>query len=695
MAILIYELEATQATQYQRTWIPFPGGIGRGYVLFGGEIPLVAGKRTVLRVHYTDIPIDSVQEGFIAAFALRVEQGRLGPQSQVVGSGARAWPKIRTIGLPGTPGLPEFDERTSANVVLPPMRAGLHALSVLVISYAASGAINLIEEVPINLEFHERRLIRVRLVRIRHVQSAFNQLPFDTQAPTVADFWRAAELAQRMLPLPEPGFVVVGDSEVGYDGSFESIDDRAHDTTWPGYAQNSGTTGHLPSMMDRIITSEARPADVVYVGLFHRVSGIHPISAHRGHWLITDDKGAQLAHEIAHLHGFPLNAPCGNPGPLDPNYPDMNAVYPHDYYYAVMPPGSIGPRGFDTVAMRGFDPTTTYDVMTECDPRWISGYTHQKVFPALTPLPAEEPATSTLGDPRSPSFVRVSFLESHGDWVEVALPSLPRPFPPLPEPPSPDASVVVFDSQEQILGRFPAVATPEEAEGEPYRRLDADVAYLDSAAALALVADERTLFEVKLAGPPRLQVQFPSASELVAGGGVVHWSVKSSCDRPLVGIRTSVNAGRTWTTVHMAGEARGSFDLREALSGGGDAYCVEVVASTGYHTRSETHGPFRVNVRPRALQALVLTDGDNGSFRGPVEFFAVPDSEPSEIQWASNVDGPLGAGYRLRAKLSPGSHTIEVRSSRPFDTPTYLNVDIEPEQAEIPCDPGHAGLPAG
>lgn len=145
------------------------------------------------------------------------------------------------------------------------MLAGRTALSLLLIQYAAGGQIR---EVQTLITLQERRPIRVRLVRIRRVQSGFNHLSFDINAPTVADSWKSAELAQRMLPLPEPGFVAVGDSEVRYDGSFERIDEMADDSTWPGFTRNFGSTGHLRAIMERVVSSEPRPADVVYVGVF-------------------------------------------------------------------------------------------------------------------------------------------------------------------------------------------------------------------------------------------------------------------------------------------------------------------------------------------------------------------------------------------------------------------------------------------
>jgi hypothetical protein len=70
----------------------------------------------------------------------------------------------------------------------------------------------------------------------------------------------------------------------------------------------------------------------------------------------------------------------------------------------------------------------------------------------------------------------------------------------------------------------------------------------------------------------------------------------------------------------------------------------------------------------------------------PLELFAFPDARPNPIRWASDVDGPLGTGDRLRATLSPGAHVIEARSTRAFEAPAYLKVEVEVDSDEGPQD---------
>lgn len=68
-----------------------------------------------------------------------------------------------------------------------------------------------------------------------------------------------------------------------------------------------------------------------------------------------------IAHELGHNFGR-LHAPCGNPGGPDPNYPYVNA--------------SIGAWGLDLPALVLKAPGTFKDLMSYCDPEWISDYTY-------------------------------------------------------------------------------------------------------------------------------------------------------------------------------------------------------------------------------------------------------------------------------------------------------------------------------
>lgn len=72
-----------------------------------------------------------------------------------------------------------------------------------------------------------------------------------------------------------------------------------------------------------------------------------------------------IAHELGHNFGR-NHAPCGNPGGPDPNYPYVNA--------------SIGTWGLDLPALSLKSPGTFKDLMSYCNPEWISDYNYLAVL---------------------------------------------------------------------------------------------------------------------------------------------------------------------------------------------------------------------------------------------------------------------------------------------------------------------------
>lgn len=94
-----------------------------------------------------------------------------------------------------------------------------------------------------------------------------------------------------------------------------------------------------------------------------------------------------IAHELGHNFGR-SHAPCGNPAGPDPQYPYVNA--------------SIGTWGLDLPAMALKAPGTYKDLMSYCDPDWISDYNYLAVMnfrgtaADMTPAAARGPVQDGL-----------------------------------------------------------------------------------------------------------------------------------------------------------------------------------------------------------------------------------------------------------------------------------------------------------
>jgi hypothetical protein len=81
-------------------------------------------------------------------------------------------------------------------------------------------------------------------------------------------------------------------------------------------------------------------------------------------WDHLPSGGEVAAHEWGHNFGR-LHAPCGGPSGVDPSWPTGSGYAQAD----------IGQWGWDNTANALRDPSIYKDVMSYCDPQWISDYT--------------------------------------------------------------------------------------------------------------------------------------------------------------------------------------------------------------------------------------------------------------------------------------------------------------------------------
>ncbi len=80
----------------------------------------------------------------------------------------------------------------------------------------------------------------------------------------------------------------------------------------------------------------------------------------------SGDSSAETAvHELGHNHGRP-HAPCGAVANADPSYPYNGA--------------SIGVYGYNLISKTLYAPETFVDMMSYCNPAWISDYNYKKLY---------------------------------------------------------------------------------------------------------------------------------------------------------------------------------------------------------------------------------------------------------------------------------------------------------------------------
>lgn len=152
---------------------------------------------------------------------------------------------------------------------------------------------------------------------------------------------------------------------------------------------NGAGFGRVLNEMLRLRASENAPPDLYYYGSFNPkammqeyctggcvtgLSGLYGPDTHDGRASVgvgfTGSSSAYtMAHEVGHAHGRP-HAPCGGAAGPDPSFPYAD--------------GSIGTWAFAPGSQKLVDPSAAKDLMSYCQPKWISDYNYRKLYERLT-----------------------------------------------------------------------------------------------------------------------------------------------------------------------------------------------------------------------------------------------------------------------------------------------------------------------
>jgi len=159
-------------------------------------------------------------------------------------------------------------------------------------------------------------------------------------------------------------------------------------TNAPAYESNDGNGAWSQTLSEISALKSADGSASDYVGILQVTygGGIAGLGYVGYAASIAWDKAASapgvIAHELGHNFGR-NHAPCGNPSGPDPQYPYVNA--------------DIGTWGLDLPALSLKAPGTYKDLMSYCNPDWISDYNYLAVLAARGTGPSIQPAAPGAG----------------------------------------------------------------------------------------------------------------------------------------------------------------------------------------------------------------------------------------------------------------------------------------------------------
>ncbi|WP_432477213.1 hypothetical protein [Nocardioides sp. GXQ0305] len=420
---------------------------------------------------------------------------------------------------------------------------------------------------------------------------------------------------------------------------------------------------------------DGRREDVMYFGLLPNgipVGGAGGCGARNGPvatGFVNDTDG--MAHELGHLCGFP-HAPCGLGAGVsgDPDYPAYE-----DYDSETSKMASIGEYGLDVNTGAVARPRTARDTMSYCRPRWPSLYQYKKLLgharlhpewvrdpedrPPVweevgeytTPFPPDPPPWSHGVDQVvNPALVRLVAVAGQLSREDVRVDTLVRlemaaggPFAAFD-----DLALELLDASGRVLSRGAVGGVVELACGDSpggcggcggcgsgprpdvprsstgwTGAVEAYAEDHDDAEVIRLVRGDEVLWERRAGSRP-----------VVADLGVevrddqlhVRWSLDAE-DDTRVGLRGSVDDGRTWSLIALPGTASEASVPVARLRG--RQVLVQAVVSDGFHT--VVSEPVAAAVEEVSGQVAVVFPPDGAQLRS--------DRDMRLWGWATTADG--------------------------------------------------------
>jgi uncharacterized repeat protein (TIGR03803 family) len=414
-----------------------------------------------------------------------------------------------------------------------------------------------------------------------------------------------------------------------------------------------------------------------------------------------------LAHEIGHslslTHtgiGNPASsypgcfsvAPIGDPWGTNWVYSD-NYVQDTQGYEA----------GFDVIANTVIPTQASFELMSYCQPSWITPLNYKRALLYVNPGPAIAPsvkggrgAVAAKSEAKSPALPKSArptaapiTLTQGSYWsISGTLPSaggvnlapiFSETMQGSTDPGSGPYSIQELNASGQVL--YTRYFTPIQGAIDPSFGTTDDAPFTDgifsqfipvTAGTTAIAITDSTgtsLTNIPIAGtPPTVTITSPAAGFAGSGEQSISWNIQSTAPTLTSRIYYSVDNGTTWEQVDETTTTTDTLDF-STLPGTSTAL-IRVDVSDGVNTGSATSVPF--SVPKKAPSTIVINSPTTGAIQqaaNPVFLtggaYDADDGVLSgtALEWSDSVQGSLGSGSPLTVKLKPGSHTITLTAT--------------------------------
>ncbi len=408
----------------------------------------------------------------------------------------------------------------------------------------------------------------------------------------------------------------------------------------------------------------------------------------------TETTVGVVAHETGHTLGLKHtntdnpSTPAAPPGCY--NFASDSST---DWSYPTGTPGSesntngiqstAGPEvGYDVALQAIVNPSTTYEVMSYCSPRWISPQRYKTMIATLGGGPVASPSVREASPATlpmvTPSSTVMPFWQVKGSIDGSTAKFLPLFQVDVKGDTSTGTgtySLVVEDAKGNALFTrhfTPSTSTTETTGKDSTSKPGFSQLLPVTSGAAAIVLKDTggiELGRITLSGKaPVVTVITPAAGFVGTGLQTVSWTVQGASTFTTKVLYSS-NGGSTWIEIGEVADAA-SLSVDFSKLAGSTTALIQFLVSDGANTGTATTVPFTVpkksphaiyitsptaNYSQAAADPIVLTgtayDADDGVLTG------------SALQWTSSIQGTLGSGSHLSVKLKPGTHTITLTAT--------------------------------